>query len=64
MQSNNRDIEHEIDESEGVDLMTLEDRISNKATLKFMKKHFWNKEKTIYTDEFIELIYSEYKKHF
>ena len=29
-----------------------------------MKKHFRDTEKTIYIDEFIEVIYSEYKKLF
>lgn len=64
MQSNNWDIEHEIDDHEGNVIITLEDWISNKSTLKFMKKHFRDTEKTIYIDEFIEVIYSEYKKLF
>lgn len=64
MQSNNWDIEHEIDDHEGNVVITLEDWISNKSTLKFMKKHFRDTEKTIYIDEFIEVIYSEYKKLF
>ena len=65
MHSTNKDSEKEVDESQIDDSMIpLEDWISNKSTLKFMKKHFRSNEKIIYIDEFVELIYQEFKKLF
>jgi hypothetical protein len=65
MHSNNRDLEHEIEESRDESyIVPLEDRISNKQTLKFMKKHFRKNEKTIYIDEFVEILYQEFKNLF